>query len=289
MTTPRANKKRRIETAQSVLHKPFRSPLRVGREPKSNTLESSSLKQGEAVDGNDAAGSRDELGLFENIISSGSLPESSHESPPKPSARPIPHRPLNSFSQRSHANAFRPKHPNNPTLVALETEIFDLESQQRTLQAETETLTNGLAFAKELQSDDPNALPNQTRKWREIAQRAAEEWFQVVKERVDGMGGVRVWREEERQRGIRLREWQEQGFGDDRAGGEEEVEAVEGLGVEEAEVELSGQREVGRMGDQWLEKNMGRGDKDDEDDDVSSLHLPTWCSFSFHRLYGSAL
>ena len=160
-------KRRRINDA-SVLSKPFKSPLK-----RNHSTADSNASQNQS-------------------------PTTSH----------LTHKPaLNTPSQNSaHAQPLSPPssasngafaHPSRPTATPA-----SFARRARILRSDIDTLEQATrlrtpdAQTQKLEDEHLRAL---IAKWRNIAQAAAEEVYGVTKEQVDGAGGIKAWRERERE------------------------------------------------------------------------------------------
>lgn len=109
-----------------------------------------------------------------------------------------------------------------------DSELLELQKKKRVLQAHLKSLTDELENTKQaiqIESSGKDAeLETLTRKWRHIAQQAAEEVLGGAQERISRMGGMAAWRERSRRDSMR---WE---FEDDVHGrgsdGDEEVNAT---------------------------------------------------------------
>ncbi|KAI9689927.1 MAG: hypothetical protein M1822_009809 [Bathelium mastoideum] len=252
MSTPAA-KRRRIELSTNALNKPFRSPLKTLSQPKDNPPKDSHPLR-TVTDDFDTPPKINKIQTPQSTeLHSDPLPSSPQ--PPQittPQSRP---------TRRSRPGSRLPP-STHPYLRTLRQELIALESRTRTLQADIQTI----AQAESIQSRDATAqLVTETKRWREVAQQAAEEMFGVAKERVVAMGGLRMWRKEQEER----RRWWDDGGEEERGNGnvDEEQESLEGW----AEREPRGE-EQGAEG--------GNGGGDDEEDDgftmdmmLRSLHI----------------
>src|SRR5215469_10267919 len=200
MDTPRAFKKRRLNDA---LHKPFKSPLRTTRKsttdppnasnPSSTSLALSNLpSETSKLSGNASTCSK-----------------SPHEHPlPTDNATAL-HSPSTTNNTRAKARDGDPTTVTSVRIVIAQNKA--LERQIIQLRQDTDSLTQASSI---LRANKAAELEELAEKWKGAARLAAEEVFASARDRVNRMGGVGAWREQERERSRRRREYFEPEMGD---------------------------------------------------------------------------
>lgn len=141
------------------------------------------------------------------------------------------------------------------------TSLNDLQKQHAALHARLLSLRSELDTAQQAlrieRSGRDEELRGLIEKWRRISQDVAEELFPYARDRVERMGGVRVWRRKEKERLKRVREeWVDDDEGgldpdtdrDEKGGGEEEEEEDEENGEDEVSVLMGVVTVAGWMG-----------------------------------------
>ncbi|OJD35796.1 dna repair protein dds20 mei5 [Diplodia corticola] len=194
MSTPSA-KRRRLEDAQSALRKPFRSPFKTPsrkvelESPKADTTASSTAVPSPLVQStlpDSSAAQSLSVSSLRTLRSSRSSTTLS-----TPSRPPL-------FAQRvgavDHDDALE------TAIRAEEQRQRDLSRQIRSIRVELDTLNQALKIATSTKDAELQAL---TRKWRDATRAAAEDVFATTKDRVNGMGGIGVWKQNEQ----RQQEW----------------------------------------------------------------------------------
>ena len=167
-------------------------------------------------------------------------------------------------------------HPTDPTSShpPFPGPVFGATIQQiKTLQSEIHTLSTALEHVRSPSRDQ--RLEELTKKWRLVTRDAAEAVFEVMKERVDAMGGLGAWRREE---AAKKKEFGEMWGGDLQ---KSSARAVEDKGGVRAGAEGE---EVAAQVEDWV--NGGSGDlkhdgssndhegNQDDDDNVRASCLP---------------
>ncbi|KAM3069256.1 hypothetical protein ACMFMG_010767 [Clarireedia jacksonii] len=181
MSTPAA-KRRRIEVANSTLHKPFRSPFKTPFKSPLLNRNSPNTPTSTSVS-----------------ASTTSKPISSPPSLSTPATTPI--------ALASRASATRAKKTfTSPISAALnaDPDIAPLVEMQRSLERELKEVEQELEVveqARKIERDSgeegviDGELMRLCEKWRGASRGAAEELFAKVRDRVNRMGGPRAWKE----------------------------------------------------------------------------------------------
>ncbi|KAL1617365.1 hypothetical protein SLS54_007918 [Diplodia seriata] len=194
MSTPSA-KRRRLEDAQSALRKPFRSPFKTPNRkvelerPNADTTASSTAVPSPLVQStlpDSSAAQSFSVSSLRTLRSS-----RSSTTPSTPSKLPP-------FVQR--ADAVDLDDPLETAIRAEEQRQRELSKQIRSIRTELDTLKQALRIATSTNDAKLEAL---TRKWRDATRAAAEDVFATTKDRVNGMGGIGVWKQNEQ----RQQEW----------------------------------------------------------------------------------
>jgi Swi5-dependent recombination DNA repair protein 1 len=238
-------KRRRIDGSASSLSKPFKSPLRV--EVKSKTRQDGYADQSSHL-------STSAPGPVDNKVSETAATVS--RLPPRPSFSSRPIRTLPSPSVSS------------PRAAAKDGQSVPLQKQHTALLRQVSTARQSLDTAQQAlkicSSKQDAELEDLIAKWRRISREAAEELFRDARNRVNRMGGVRVWREKSRRR------WPEWDTPDD--GDLEEL-------TEEQREQIEIQREEMRA---EMEKYGGGKQQEDTVESGEEVFLPSnpgpWCS-----------
>ncbi|KAI4100230.1 MAG: hypothetical protein L6R37_005602 [Teloschistes peruensis] len=157
-------KKRQRTTTQNPLYKPFKIPLKT-------------------TTSNAASSSRN---------SSATPSAKSTERP-----RSEPNLPRNT-PHLTHKTLSSPTKP-SPHLDQLQKKHTALLNELSSLRENLETTNQALA----IESSTDTELEGLIRKWRFATNDAAEEVFGIMKERVDGMGGYKIWRAKENDAGCK--------------------------------------------------------------------------------------
>ncbi|KAL9608869.1 MAG: hypothetical protein Q9167_006318 [Letrouitia subvulpina] len=169
-------KRRRIE-ASSALSQPFKSPFKTSLKPSPQSANTAT-----AIRSSDTP-------LEKNKSRSAPKPLLTHTTPAAPSPRlPLPRtRPLSYISPSKLS----------PQVAELQKKHTALLTQLNASKAKLDTTTQAL----KLESSQPDAeLEVLIQKWRRASKDAAEEVFSSVRDRVNRMGGVKAWKEREREK-----------------------------------------------------------------------------------------
>ncbi|KAB2580957.1 DNA repair protein dds20 mei5 [Lasiodiplodia theobromae] len=191
MSTPSA-KRRRLEDAQSALRKPFRSPFKTPNRkvelerPSAETTASSTAVPSPLVQSTLPDSSATQSFNDSSLRTLRSSRNSTTLSTPSPLAR--------------RTGALGPDDPLETAIRVEERRQRELHKQIRSVRTELDTLSQALRIAASTKDAELEAL---TRKWRDATRAAAEDVFATTKDRVDGMGGIGVWKQSER----RQHEW----------------------------------------------------------------------------------
>lgn len=156
-----------------------------------------------------------------------------------------------------------------------------LQSKLKLFRSELETIQQALQIESSTRDDELKAL---TKKWRRISQKAAEELLEAARDKVERMGGVRVWRENERQRIKRAQMWEDDDFYN---GGEREAEAgTEGEGANrDAKEDARSVYVRNRHGDEYDDHDLGDSRLDKQNDnDEEEVRLEFHCYLIVHSL-----
>lgn len=270
MSTPSA-KRRRLEDAQSALRKPFRSPFKTPNRkvelerPSAETTASSTAVPSPLVQSTLPDSSATQSFSDSSLRTLRSSRNSTTLSTPSPLAR--------------RTGALGPDDPIETAIRVEERRQRELHKQIRSVRTELDTLSQALRIAASTKDAELEAL---TRKWRDATRAAAEDVFATTKDRVDGMGGIGVWKQSER----RQQEWslgfpaQENEPNLDES--DEDEDENTGLTPEEKEARLVARerraevREEAKKERQWREQQEAEAEAlkqssadDGGDDDVS--------------------
>ena len=255
MASPHPLKRRRLNPLANNVNKPFVSPLRT----PNATLKSeqyASISQANSVTPNSTL---QKSALLDNSEYNARSRFDLHASHP---AKLQSSGPLDTAARKAEAA---------------------LKLQIRTIQSEIDTLTQALNLSSSISPNnfkDPTTLPDLTKKWRQASQQAAEEVFEVFRERVESMGGVDAWRASERRK-VRgddraveeadaRRQERLQSAADSEVDSEEEGVLLEEQQWRNDERELTSQRRIARDSD--AEADDERTDLRDQE----SESLPAW-------------
>ncbi|KAK4681615.1 hypothetical protein QC764_108940 [Podospora pseudoanserina] len=226
-------KRRRVDAANATLKKPFRSPM-INRQSPSTTTSNATPTQASPS-------------LSRHSIDSLSRPPTSSSIPATPSrpGNPSPlrlgtnsaaaRRPLLlqksfksvstplPFKQRQQDTA-RSTNEGDELLQRIQRSHRELDAQMKKVEKELEQVRQAKRIEEASRRKRPGEevdaeLSELVGKWKGASRLAAEELFEVVKGRVDGMGGGGAWRESRKRR---FGDWD----GEDKkgVGGEEEEE-----------------------------------------------------------------
>lgn len=94
----------------------------------------------------------------------------------------------------------------DPTVRKLREQEHELRRLKRELESEVETLTTALSVLNRNQAANLDGL---TEKWRSASRLAAEEVWAGARDRVNNMGGLAAWRQQERERKANSWGWDE--------------------------------------------------------------------------------
>ncbi|KAL8938785.1 MAG: hypothetical protein Q9216_003707 [Gyalolechia sp. 2 TL-2023] len=194
-----ANKRRRIDPSPA-LSKPFRSPFKTPLKKSSKPLQ--------------------------NTIT----PNSTSTRPSSSITKPTPvFTPTTISSRRKSPTRRLPTSGAIPSPSTSSRHLCQLQKQHTALLNELSSLRGNLDTATqalEIEASTTDAeLEALIRKWRGVSRSAAEEVFEITKERVDGLGGVKAWRkrEGEMQKGWG---WEEEERKDNNTDGQDEGEST---------------------------------------------------------------
>ena len=205
---PRA-KRRRLDIANSALNRPFRSPLKN----QSRSCEEAVIHTSPPAR---------ETGSSENTTTQLSATSSTADNgsgiyTPRPAQR--------NKGRISPVKKFSPsKLPESPEYYALHTHYTSLLAPLSSLKSQLDTATHALRIEAKAQDQE---LKDLISKWKLASREAATLVFEAAREKVEKMGGIRAWRERERESrlgGGRMGNW---GWDDEqgkRDGGDEEEE-----------------------------------------------------------------
>ncbi|KAI4166110.1 MAG: hypothetical protein LQ342_000541 [Letrouitia transgressa] len=169
-------KRRRIEPS-SALSKPFRSPLKIPLNPCPQSANTAN-----AILSSDTPLNESKSGLAPE-------PLLNHITPATPLSRPsLPRTRLSSHISPSKSS---------PQVAELQKKHTALLAQLNASKVKLDTTAQAL----KLESSQSDAeLELLIKKWRRASKDAAEEVFSSVRDRVNRMGGVKAWKERERER-----------------------------------------------------------------------------------------
>jgi len=192
MLTPAA-KKRRVDTANATLKKPFRSPLLSRTQASTSdapSLRSSSLLRGQV---SVTTGDRDSQ-------SAETTDTQSHE-PNSPERKHKSARSLTRSIREPTTQAT--KGPGSELAALLSSFEKELDRDAKEIQQRKELIAQAEQIKAESERRRPGEavdaeLQDLIQKWKAAARSAADEVFGIVKERVAGAGGMKAWREMER-------------------------------------------------------------------------------------------
>lgn len=186
MASPMSAKRRRLNHANSVLSKPFVSPLKAAN---GNTPPPKDRRNNVIANPNPPYIPSALAHTVTTVSSSPSYNEKPDKKPAVTPSRSIPVRKQvysTPFSKRS-----------DPAEQALQKAITSLELQIKTVRNDIDNLNQAAKYANASTDGDLEEL---ALKWKVASHNAAEEIFGSVKERVNRMGGVEAWRESEKQK-----------------------------------------------------------------------------------------
>ena len=234
-----AAKRRRLETANSALKKPFRSPLKT-------SVASAALSPVAAATGASTGIPRcEEIGSGDTEIQG--LVEST-STPPPPTVAPARILSSRRVSPTKKMVPTPSTTTESPEVQALHTEYSSLLNQLTTVKSQLDTANHALRIETKGQDQELRALIT---KWKSASREAAALVFEAARVKVEKMGGIRAWREREREsRGGGGGMGQSWGWDDGQGRGE---------GFDE---EDDGRRDE--------MEDVGK-EEDDDDDDVSVL------------------
>lgn len=185
----------------------------------------------------------------------------------KPFRSPLKQTTAAKNSSPSRQDATSPS--NTPPSAAQFSELSALSRRARELRAEIDTLEQAsrLLTPKKYSTSATPILEDEhlgrlTREWRQVAQTAADEVFEVTKERVNEMGGVAAWRKRERERTGVGEEWNGMESEAAKKGeddGEEGLEGFSGMEKEEMKAMRREARDAKKTGRSQAEEDSGGG------------------------------
>ncbi|KAL8688115.1 MAG: hypothetical protein Q9218_005895 [Villophora microphyllina] len=165
-------KRQRINPPNNPLYKPFKTPLKKSTPSEANQIPSSSPAHS-------------------------NLTSSSISTPIPEFTTPFPIRNTPSIPRKAPRNSSSSPPKLSPHLDQLQKKHTALLNELSSLRARLETTNQAL----EIESSTTSAeLEELIRKWRCTTRDVADEVFGIMKEKVDGMGGYKAWREKERER-----------------------------------------------------------------------------------------
>ena len=192
MATPLSKRRKLNDT--SALLKPFKSPL---RDTQSNS----------GGQGTDARPPRQEA----QDASRGSH-QAEHRSVKAVTQRPYPARLIPTASTQL------------PEIAQLQRQHTALLNRLASTRAELDKVNQVLKIEHSTRDAELERLIKQ---WRSASQQAAEEVYADVRDRVNGMGGLRAWREREKHRAESSWGWEGEGVANEGQGEEEEERTAE--------------------------------------------------------------
>ncbi|KAF2401656.1 hypothetical protein EJ06DRAFT_474293 [Trichodelitschia bisporula] len=229
-------KRRRV----NALHKPFVSPL---KRPNNDATHPSTP--------------RTEQGTATTSVTNPKTPQSNAKVPS--SSRSF-HTPLATHAASSHQTPQRRNAPTTPTDKRItSTKIRSLEASIIRQRQDIDILRQAVSIASSTKGAELEEL---TVKWRDAARLAAEEVFAGARDRVNRMGGVGAWRDQEKERKVRQVEWQREEM---LAEAQKRAEA-NGQG-EEAENGDGFRRDEGNTEETWDYEEEGKEDKETDNAD----------------------
>lgn len=215
MSPSPASKRRRLNISSSKLSQPFKSPFKTPLKPSSTDPATHSTSDHLPLPSNPAAPTAASTRVYPSTTIP-SLVKSDHPLVARPTAT---------------ARARGIPAPPSPKLARLQKQHTALLGELASARASLETHAQALKL--ETSSTD-RELEELIAKWKGVGREAAEEVLRVVAARVEGMGGVKGWRQKEREK----REgfpggwgWEEEGAGrrgEDEGGGDESYDGEAG-------------------------------------------------------------
>ncbi|KAK4197844.1 hypothetical protein QBC40DRAFT_284700 [Triangularia verruculosa] len=259
-------KRRRVDAANATLKKPFRSPMINRQAQQSPTATTSGIN---------ATPTRNSPSLARSTNPLSRPPTSIPATPSRPAA-PSPlrlgsnstvRRPLllqKSFKPVSSPSPLKQRQQNNSStnhghgdlLQRIQRSHRDLDLQMKKVEKELELVRQARRIEGASRRKRPGAevdaeLKELIGKWKVASRQAAEELFEVVKGRVDGMGGAGAWRESRKRR---FGDW------DDEPGGKKRVEG-------------DGEEDEGLRSELEGEDCEHQGQKEEEGDDAEGFTM----------------
>ncbi|EFQ25501.1 uncharacterized protein GLRG_00645 [Colletotrichum graminicola M1.001] len=231
MLTPAA-KRRRVDTANETLRKPFKSPMVRGREGKiagsaaaeNPTASPPQLKPGEAThadpDSGAGPGSRDTTPTAATVRQRGAGTQVT--TPARQAATPT-RRPFSTPRPQLHPEASPSISRSSLHWTANSvTKAGDSAPGSKTTR-EAEGREEILRQARRIrgggEGETDEELVELIGKWRAASRMAAEEVFEASRGRVEGMGGLRAWRRAQREDEARFAERLREGNGEELSPG----------------------------------------------------------------------
>jgi hypothetical protein len=257
MDTPRAFKKRRLNDA---LHKPFKSPLRTPLKQTSDPLDASNPSSTSLT----LSKPPSETSKLSRNASTGS--KSSHERRISPDHATALHSPSSTNNAGAKARDDDPTTVTSVRIIIAQNKA--LERQIIQLRQDTDSLTQASSI---LRANKAAELEGLAEKWKGAARLAAEEIFASARDRVNGMGGVGAWREQERERSQRRREYFGHEMGDGR-GDWEDVDGEDAENREHRNGKWPERSEYDFQNVEWEGRESNKHDEEEEkhqDDEVS--------------------
>ncbi|KAK2875043.1 hypothetical protein FQN49_001822 [Arthroderma sp. PD_2] len=210
-----SSKKRRFNEASSILAKPFKSPLR-------RDLDTNSAASTESTS-TDTSEEKSHITSFTQASPCPSLsPSAPSFSPYTTPPRTTPSKPTSTSQEILASSTITPR----ARIASLQKEQHGLQSRLSRQRDELDTLNQAIKIVEQHKATELEML---IRKWRGVSREAAEDLFVSAKDKVNRMGGVRVYNEKMRKRKMREQEW---GGWDDKQDGDRDDDEEVGSDVE---------------------------------------------------------
>ncbi|KAK0667356.1 hypothetical protein QBC41DRAFT_396081 [Cercophora samala] len=228
-------KRRRVDTANATLKKPFRSPMinrQAQQSPATSSVNATPTQASPSLSRSINTLSRPSASSSSSIPVTPSRP--GNPSPLRPGTSSTARRPLllqRSFKPVSTPSPLKQRQQgttglNNEgdgLLQRIQRSHGELDQQMKKLEKELELVRQAKRIEEASRRKRPGEevdaeLRELVGRWKGASRLAAEELFEVVKGRVDGMGGGGAWRESRKRR---FGDWDDDGRGKKVEGGEE--------------------------------------------------------------------
>jgi len=176
MSTPAA-KRRRIDTGQNVLLRPFRSPFKTTPNPvQDNNIQT-----------------RNDISKPSQIKTDGIVNSTEERRPATPSNGP-------SITKKAIVSTISASLNSDPDVAPLLNHQRELDSQLRELSKESDVAEQARKIEADSERKNPGGLVDAElleliQKWRNTSRQAAEELFSKVRDRVNRLGGPRAWKD----------------------------------------------------------------------------------------------